>query len=239
MHVVLDRKKLIFLPIKHEDTFVVCNLVFLEAPNAHAYICPLDQNFLSKLTDLELMILYKNTTNEKAMNVGDSMRNILFEIAERIPAREVNAFELEQQAASVPKQTSKRYLYQPGAFVPFEKPDLFALDPVVLPKAEDEQLISRRPRTGPAGPATPAPGRVAPHTPAARPTPAARGPRQGNVRELIWAVADRIWEKANKPTDVKVVLNLRKEIMVTLESEHAVKKTTSSNELGNWMKARI
>jgi len=58
------------------------------------------------------------------------------------------------------------------------------------------------------------------------------------VREKIWAVADRMWEEAGRPTDKSKVLALRKQIMDTLEQD-GVKRTSSSNELGNWQKARI
>ncbi len=62
---------------------------------------------------------------------------------------------------------------------------------------------------------------------------------RGAVRDQIWAVGDAIWEAAGKPTDKKVVLKLRKVAMEQLEKEFGVKVTTSSNELGNWMKARL
>ena len=55
----------------------------------------------------------------------------------------------------------------------------------------------------------------------------------------MWGVADREWEAAGKPNDVSVVLKLRKEVMNILEKDHAVKRTTSSNELGAWQKARV
>lgn len=62
--------------------------------------------------------------------------------------------------------------------------------------------------------------------------------RSGGVRSVIWGHADRVWEAAGKPNDKAVVLQLRKQMMAELE-ELGVKKTSSSNELGNWMKARI
>ena len=58
------------------------------------------------------------------------------------------------------------------------------------------------------------------------------------MREKIWAVADRMWEEAGKPIEKGTVLALRKDIMNVLEQD-GVKRTSSSNELGNWQKARI
>jgi len=62
---------------------------------------------------------------------------------------------------------------------------------------------------------------------------------KGGVRATIWEVADRMWEAAGKPKDQKDVLALRKQIMEDLLHVSAIKKTTSSNELGNWAKSRI
>lgn len=48
-----------------------------------------------------------------------------------------------------------------------------------------------------------------------------------------------MWEQAGKPADLKVVLELRKQIMIVLENEHSIKKTTSSTALGDWQKTRL
>jgi hypothetical protein len=47
-----------------------------------------------------------------------------------------------------------------------------------------------------------------------------------------------MWADAGKPTGASAVLALRKQIMNKLEEE-GVKRTSSSNELGNWQKARL
>ncbi len=62
---------------------------------------------------------------------------------------------------------------------------------------------------------------------------------RGVVRDQIWQFADAQWEASGKPMDKKVVLALRKAMMPQLEKEYGIKVTTSSNELGNWMKARV
>jgi hypothetical protein len=48
-----------------------------------------------------------------------------------------------------------------------------------------------------------------------------------------------MWEAAGKPMDKDTVLALRKEMMQVLETEHSIKKTTSSTALGDWMKQRV
>ena len=62
---------------------------------------------------------------------------------------------------------------------------------------------------------------------------------KGAVRATIWEVADRMWHEAGKPTEAKQVLALRKSIMEDLLHVSAIKKTTSSNELGTWAKVRV
>lgn len=62
-------------------------------------------------------------------------------------------------------------------------------------------------------------------------------PRDGSNTELIWNKADELWEAAGKPTDKSVVLKLRRDIMIALESL-GVKKTTSSTALGKWHLSR-
>lgn len=146
MHVVIDKAKLGFLPIKHELISVVCDLVCLEAPNAQVYVCPLDHNFLNPYTDLELMLLYKNTTGEQAMRTGDSLRNILFELATRIEVSKVNAFELSVQVNVVQDYSSDRYQYCFGSHRPTKKDNFFKLDIVKVPKAPNELDIAKSAR---------------------------------------------------------------------------------------------
>lgn len=66
----------------------------------------------------------------------------------------------------------------------------------------------------------------------------ASAPRSSGVREKVWAVADQMWEEAGKPKDKNMVLLLRRAIMSVLEQD-GVKRTSSSNELGNWQKSRV
>lgn len=58
-------------------------------------------------------------------------------------------------------------------------------------------------------------------------------------KAIIWEIADTMWEAAGKPFDKPVVLALRKTMMNELEFTHGIKKTSSSNELGSWMKTRV
>lgn len=240
MRVVIDTEALVFLPIKHPDLYSCANLAWIECyPTQHYLITTLDESFLTGLTDLEKMILYKHTTGETATQYGKRLRNVLLEIASRIPVREVNAFELDLQAAQVPEVRSERYLYNPGSTKPAIQPELFQLEPLKFPKAPNEsEIAGAAPLVAPSTPI-----RVPATTPAPSPGAARAGapsaPRQANVAGVIWAVADQHWEAAGKPTDTKVLLALRRKIMDDLEAKHGTKRVTSSNELGRWMKTKI
>lgn len=240
MRIVIDSDKLVFLPIKHPDLYVCANLAWIECYPGQAYmITGMDETFLFGLTELEKVILYKHTTGETATQFGPRLQNVLLEIANRIPVREVNEVELDLQAAQVPEIRPERYLYNPGAKSPAIQPELFALEPLQYPKASNEKEIAAAPpQVQPSAPirvpaTTPAPG---PHAPG---TAAHSAPRQANVAALIWAVADQFWESEGKPSDQKILLALRRKIMDDLEQKHGTKRVTSSNELGRWMKTKL
>lgn len=240
MRVVIDRDRMVFLPIKHPDLNVVTNLAFVECAGYQAiHVMALDHTFAKGLTDLEKMMLYKNTTGQTCLRAGQGLVNVLMELAERIPEREVNAVELEVIAMSLPELRSERYTYIQGMKTAMRQSDIFLLDGVKVPKSDTESAIAVR-----AAVQAPVPEYVPPLPSAAAATRAPRaplpsGPRRGGAKDIIWAAADKLWEAAGKPTDPAEVLKLRKEMMNVLETESGIKKTTSSNELGNWMKARL
>lgn len=245
MYVSIDRENLKFLH-KHPDLHVVSNLAWIDAPHAALSVAPYDHNsFLSGYTDMELKILYRNTTGVDHTGFeGDALRAILAELAERLPVSDVNAFEVERQAAILEDGNHDRYKYVKGSTRPAKQGELFEPEALKAVRSDNEEVIAAAVRLRPAQPRatathTPAPASAQPRP--ARPTAAPllpRAPRQGGVREKIWEVADRMWDEAGKPTEKSTVLALRKNIMNALEQD-GVKRTSSSNELGNWQKARI
>jgi len=239
MRLVYDNEKLVFLPIKHPQLDVCANLAWIECYPGQAYgITSLDASFLVGLTDLEIMILYKHTTGESPVFHGQRLKNILLEIAHRIPVRECNEAEVDRQAAQVPDLRSERYLYNPGQPKPAIQGNLFTLTGLKFPKRPNEKEIAAAaphyaPTTLPRVPAT----TLAPSSHAGQCGPST--PRQQGVAGVIWAAADSHWESAGKPKDEKVLLALRRKIMDDLEVNHGAKRVTSSNELGRWMKTKI
>jgi len=63
--------------------------------------------------------------------------------------------------------------------------------------------------------------------------------RRGSVGPLIHRVATEMWEAAGRPLDIPTILMLRQTIMKTLNDEHKIKVSTSSNELGRWQKELV
>lgn len=248
MYVSIDLEDLKFVHKTNNPT-VCANLAWIEMHTKPYAIDTIYSNrWLSSMTDMEMKMLYRNTTGQETHYLGAYLRAILAELVERMPETEVNAFEVEAQASKVSEESEPGYKYVFGSNSP-ARPQEFFPEAIRVEKAPDEpqraaarssRYASRATAAPPAPQATRAPG---PHaTPAYRPEkpPQGRtgGNRRGAVRETIWAVADKMWEEAGKPTEKSSILSLRKEIMGVLESDHGVKRTTSSNELGNWQKNR-
>ena len=236
MYVSIDCDNMRFLH-KHHDVTVVCNLVHIEAPHVVICVTPYDiPSFLEDFTDMELLMLYRNTTgHDHTSHSGSALRAVLAELAERLPVTDVNAFEVERQAAFIPEGNEEPMKYVRGATRPGKPAELF---PLQAQRNPDEDVVAAAKLRAPQRPAPVANSSAAP-APAARPQRPAAPPRKGGVRGTIWEVADSMWEKEGKPTAKAEVLALRKRMMEVLETDHGVKRTSSSNELGNWQKARI
>lgn len=239
MFVSIDMDKLVFLH-KHHDHETLSALAFLEACDRSTLVeNTAREHFLLNLSALDARMLYRNTTGQDvtgspdivvremlAMLVDDHMKPTLALLAE-----------VEAQVAAVQDDLDKGipWTYSLGAKVPAKAIELFgktatALDVNAVDRAATVAPQRRAKRGAPIAPPAPAPA------PSASALPKARA---SSVRPVIWAVADEMWQAAGSPTDKAVVLELRKEMMAELEEKKGVKKTSSSNELGNWMKARL
>lgn len=240
MRIVIDMQEMVFLPIKCADLYDCANLAWIECrPEQKYLITTLDADFLSNLTDLEKIILYKNTTGETALYIGNKLQKVLLELANRIPERQVNSAELEMQATMVPEVRGERYLYNPGGKAPAIQHELFKLEGIKLPKASNEpEIVVTAAQVPPTAPIR-VPRPTLPATPGAAVVGAHSAPRMANVAGVIWAVADEMWGAAGSPTDIKILLSLRRTMMDVLEEKHSIKRVTSSNELGRWMKTKL
>ena len=79
---------------------------------------------------------------------------------------------------------------------------------------------------------------AAPVAPGMAPTIRSRSKKISDVRDHIWARANQLWEAAGSPTDIKVVLKLRRDWMKIMAAE-GINKFTCSSELGNWQKFKL
>ncbi len=239
MYVSINMDTLQFLH-KHHDQFVLNCLSFLEAPNHSIRNENTNsENFLIGMTPLEVRMLYKNTTGEDVTGSDDQvLRQMLAMIAvERMAPTLALLEEVEAQVKHVEDDLYNGipWKYSIGSKVPAQPIELFPLRCKPLDVVETQKAAQLAPQQRAK--------RGAPVAPLRTESVAAASPalkqRASSVRPQIWSLADSMWEAAGKPTDKAVVLELRKKMMAELEEKHNVKKTSSSNELGNWMKARL
>jgi hypothetical protein len=243
MYISVDRDKGRFLH-KSPHFNVVCNLDWIEGPIDHLEVCEFTSHmFLQGWTEAELRKLYQNVTGEdRVPYMGAQLKGVLIELADRMPPNVVNTFELEVQAQFISIKHGEgyrnrpRYQFVENAKVPHLVTEGLFGERVHVQITPEDAAVAARTRA-PRAPA-PAPATVTPVT-TARPYAPRTAARKGGVREIVWQVADSMWEAAGKPIDKTQVLALRKLMMEKLDVEHGVKRTSSSNELGNWQKDRV
>lgn len=251
MKVSIDMQNMTFMH-KHSNTRVVANLAYLECRHGAYMITDTDAKSFLQLTDMEMKMLYRNTTGGEVYFLGASLRAIISELVDRMPESDVNPYELDIQANLAPQGDPNGYKYVKGSFKPTVVTELFPPKLIAI-KSDNEPLIAAQRRAryldsnSSAAPRVAVAPHVTPRTPVpGNPKPAVaalQGPaptsRQGGVKEIIWREADILWQKAGSPKDISIILKLRKEIMEHLEKNFSVKRNTSSNELGNWQKNKL
>ncbi|QDB70838.1 hypothetical protein [Pseudomonas virus PBPA162] len=185
MYIVIDREDCVFLPIKHHSLQAVCNLTWLEASHAHhTHIMDLyDHNSLRGFTDMELFLLYKNTTGlERPPRMGDALRNILLHMAQAIPETEINIGKLIVQCDGVTEEQvlESSWRYDHTGYRAQVQESLFKLEPVRMAPLADEVAAAKARPVRQAAPKpvpapTPAPAPQAAPTAAPGPIPAPWG----------------------------------------------------------------
>lgn len=176
MYAVIDMGSMNFLNIKHDRLDVVADLVWLECAAEAVHIFDLyARPALSRLTDMEAMMLYKNATGlPKPPRMGEALRLILLELAERIPERTVKPHLVKLQADTVTEDDAGSYIYVPDSLKPAPKPGLFNAVSNI-PRHDNETLIATQARIRPAKVKPVYTPPVAAQAPAAQPG-AATGP---------------------------------------------------------------
>ena len=247
MYVAVDREEMKFV-YKHTDLNVVINLMWIEYPRQnleaelHAFGLS-DAAGLNDFTDLELKMLYRNTTGGDHSDciARNAMLQIVYDLAEALPANDVNPFEVECQAAAIKEEDLYNYRFAGGSTTPAKVNDLYDIPPLKANSSITSESSARKGET-PAVAARRGRDRARANTLATSKTEpiatsCAAAPKRGSAKVIIWEVADAMWAEAGSPLDKAEVLELRKKIMTAL-LDKGIQKTTSSSQLGNWHKAR-
>jgi hypothetical protein len=239
MYVLIDRQQMAIVH-KHRDVQTLRDLSWIECTNA-GLIMPLGrvEHWTKEFTPAELKLIYKNATGAELQGYGNVLGSVVNQMAMRLPETAANPAEVAAQRLCVMDGDKSSFSYCPGSQRPTSHPGLFEPDPIKCERnpAEEATAAASKPAYAPTTPAS-----AGPADPFGAPSSTPRAPsapRTGGSRETIYKVADDMWEAAGKPTDLKVVLDLRRQIMAVLETEHSVKKTTSSTALGDWQKSRL
>jgi hypothetical protein len=239
VHVLIDRENLLFL--RKGERQVLGQLAEIECP--HCATCNVDISadmFILLFSDFELKRLYQNTTGEALPSyLTSTIVQSVIAVARNLPEDDVAPLEVSAQYSRLKPDDDTRYRYRKGSALQPIAPELDhrlrveAVPATVIAGFADVEY-RKNPAAEPRAPA-PAPTPRASTGSAARPASAPRG----GARVTIFEVADRMWEAVSKPTGLSYVLQLRKDIMSVLETEHGIKRSTSSTALGDWQKLRI
>ena len=246
-YILIDRH-VMAITHKHSDREVLAKLSWIECTNAGVTV-PVGGSVrpLLDFSHSELKLIYKNATGADLKGCGAGAAQALMDMAKRMPDTVASKDEVLAQAACVMDGDKSVYRYVYGSKKPEELATLFEAPAIKVQRCEAEELKAAQAYTPPApqpytpaAPAATASANPAAHTsaaPAAQKPPTA--PRTGGTRDTIFKVADQMWEAAGSPSDLPHILSLRKQIMVELEANHDIKKTTSSTALGDWQKQRL
>ena len=205
-------------------------------------VLPLDANELKKeFDDVQLQLLYINTTGN--MDGATYARNVVCKVLvyyfNKMQETQIGENSDPQANWAIENGREGTCLYSNTGVHPTvhdgDAPYFKTLpDKTGESAIEDGATVEVTPGTQQAW----RPGRDTSSTTAPSNSDRSTAPRASGTRDVIFEVADNMWEAAGKPTDPKVVLALRKEIMNALEQQ-GVKRNTSSNTLGAWKKERI
>lgn len=245
MYVLIDRKQMA-ITHKHERRDVLGNLAWIECVN-DAITLPLGnaQHFNAEFDATQLRSIYRNATGEEIVGVGYALAKAVHDMAMRLPNTKAELLETAAQRGKVMDGDKHCYTYVYGAYEPEQQEKGWTPDPLRTQASPVEIAAAKQYQQAPApAQSDHGPSNVFSHEHKPMTTPRTAGApstghRQSGVREVVYKVADKLWEEAGKPSDLKVVLDLRKKIMTVLEAEHQVKRTTSSTTLGAWQKERI
>ncbi len=205
-------------------------------------VLPLDIEAIKKeFDDVQLQLLYINTTGnmDGATYARNVVCRILFYYFNKMPETHIGDNSGAQAQWAIDKDQQGSCLYAVSGSVPrVAEGDIPAFKTLPDTTAEAAIEAGKVPELTPGTQQAWAPARESASSNTQSSGERSATPRASGTRDIIFAKADEMWEYAGKPTDTKLVLMLRKEIMAALELE-GVKRNTSSNTLGQWQKERL
>jgi hypothetical protein len=150
MYISIDRNKRRFVH-KHEDFRTVCNLDFIAQIAGGTDVEPITDGtqFLMDWQELELALLYKNSTGTNCPHIGTVLRAVLLEMAQRLLVPEVDPAEAEAQALWLEERIGSEdfdateYQYVKGAKTPGRKTSLFPLTACAILSPEEATQAAR------------------------------------------------------------------------------------------------
>lgn len=222
----------------------LCLLAYLELETKAWEVFPLDDaTQLTKYTDSELKLIYRNLSKQGANLNRGQLLQVLFDMLLAAKTQKLNVSQLERQiqyrdAANAPEAM---WSYVADSNVPARAQEsitgglICPVLPIVEQSAKDGALPALKRKKSPSVTfeACKKPENKAPKQPKE-----GGSSKAGTKKAIIWEVADELWESAGKPTDKKLVLALRLEIMATLTEQHGMSRNSTSCALGKWHLAR-
>ncbi len=261
MFVSIDMDNLVFLH-KHHEHETVSALSFLEAADRSIRVDTCDrQRFLHGVSDLDLRMLYKNTTGATLAPADTAtLRHQLADAVSLMAATPAQCAEVTMQVEAVEARLyeGECFKYARGAKVPAQPVELFPLKARPLSEkelAEAQQrarvaITTYKPRLS-GEPRKPWEPELPVHAPIAQPapTPQETAPEpdrvtsvvrtaKPSVRPIVRSAADAAWEAAGKPTDAASLKELCKGIIPALEAQ-GYHPTTIRIKLSEWTKEHV
>jgi len=234
MYISIDMEELRFL-YKHESLEVVADLIFIAGKISSCDVgsCG-NPHMFSEMTEMEKGKLFKNTTGQNPPFTAYQLTMALVELTNKFESTPAAPWFARGQAdyleGKYPEGVPAGYVFVDGSSRP-SKGQIPLFSPLAVTAEEVAQAI----RTRATASVKPAPL----VQPAPAPKPAVKAQRAGSSKPTIWKVADEFWVKSGSSKVKEELLKLRITIMQSLEAEYGIKRTTSSNELGNWMKNKL
>lgn len=132
MYVLINRETLAICH-KHGDRGTVSLLGKIEVSHSKALVLPVDERAFLELTEMEIRILHSHVTGEKiAGTVFHSLLKDLLRVIALLPDSDVNAYEVAQQANSIPFLDTDFYKYVRGSTRPLKLEELFEPEPITV-----------------------------------------------------------------------------------------------------------